>query len=138
VAPPLAAFEAKNAEFFDGLWKAAIYNNAKPEAKDNEVYITETLKQRNLIDVDWALAAFNMSTEHNGYTAGSGTIGEIRCPVAITCAELDLVVPPDASRGNAAAIRGSKLLEYANCGHSPLVDCPDRLAADILSAAGVK
>ena len=132
VAPPLAAFEAKNSGFFDRLWKAAIYNNAKPDPKDNEVYIAETLKQRNLIDVDWALAAFNMSSGHNGYTMGSGAIGEIRCPVTITCAELDLVVPPAASRENAAAIRGSKLLEYENCGHSPLVDCPDRLAKDIL------
>ena len=138
VAPPLAAFDAKNSAFFDGLWKMAIYNCAKPDEKDNELYIAETMKQRNLVDVDWSLAAFNMSSEHNGYIAGAGTIGKIRCPVTITCAELDLVVPPAASRENAAAIHGAKLLEYKNCGHSPLVDCPDRLAEDILKSFGDK
>jgi len=137
VAPVLAAFETKNAEFFDVLWNTAIYNNKKPSEADNEIYITETLKQRNLIDVDWALAAFNMSGAHNGYTKGTGTIGEIRCPVAITCAELDMVVSPDTSRVNAAIISGSKLLEYKDCGHSPLVDCPDKLASDIIAAAGL-
>jgi len=40
-------------------------------------------------------------------------------------------------RENAAAIKGSKLLEYEKCGHSPLVDCPDRVAADILAHAGL-
>ncbi|MCL2833716.1 MAG: alpha/beta hydrolase [Treponema sp.] len=138
VAPPLAAFKTGNAEFFDQLWKAAIYVNNKPAEAQNKVYIAETLKQRNLVDVDWALAAFNMSDKHNGYADGSASIGKIKCPVTITCAEMDLVVPPATSRENAAAIHGSKLLEYPKCGHSPLVDCPDKLAADILAASGLK
>jgi pimeloyl-ACP methyl ester carboxylesterase len=136
IMPALAAFEAKNAAFFEMLWNMSIYPNNKPEPEDNKLYISETLKQRNLVDLDWALINFNMSSEHNGYTMGSGTIGNINCPVTITCAELDHVVPPATSRENAAAIKGAKLLEYKQCGHSPLVDCPDRLAADILAHIG--
>ena len=28
-------------------------------------------------------------------------------------------------------IGAETLLPYENCGHSPMVDCPDRLAADV-------
>ena len=30
-------------------------------------------------------------------------------------------------------IGAETLLTYENCGHSPMVDCPDRLAADVLA-----
>ena len=136
IAPALAAHDAHNSAFFDVLWDKSIYINKKPGAEEGKLYISETLKQRNLVDLDWALATFNMSDGHNGYTMGSGTIGKIKCPVTITCADKDMLVPPATSRENAAAIKGAKLLEYENCGHSPLVDCPDRLAADILAHAG--
>ena len=56
----------------------------------------------------------------------------IQCPVTFTCAGLDMLVPPVTVRENAAAISGSKLLEYKESGHSPLVDCPAQLAKDIL------
>jgi len=135
IAPALAAYQAQNAAFFEHLWNMTIYVNKKPSAEENRLYIAETLKQRNLVDVDWALATFNMSAAHNGYCMGSGTIGNIRCPVTFTCADLDKVVPPATTRENAAAIKGSRLLEYTNCGHFVLVDCPDRLAADLADHA---
>ena len=137
IMPALAAFEAQNGAFFEMLWNMSIYRNQKPGPEENRLYISETLKQRNLVDLDWALINFNMSSEHNGYAMGTGEIGSIRCPVTLTSAELDPIVTPAISRENAAAIRGSKLLEYENCGHSPLVDCPDRLASDILAHAGL-
>jgi pimeloyl-ACP methyl ester carboxylesterase len=133
IAPALAAHESKNTAFFEQRWNASIYIVKKPGAEENALYLAETVKQRCLVDLDWALITFNMSAGHNGYNMGSGTIGSINCPVTITCAEKDMVVPPETSRENAAAIKGSVLLEYQNCGHSPLVDCPDRLAADILA-----
>jgi pimeloyl-ACP methyl ester carboxylesterase len=133
VAPPLAAFAAGNAAFFDALWNQAIYPHHKPSPEDNKLFIAETLKQRCLVDVDWALANFNMSGASNGYTPGSGTIGKISCPVACTSGVSDYVVPPDTIKTNTDAIPGAQLLVYENCGHSPLVDCPDRLAADLLS-----
>ena len=137
IAPALAAYESKDFAFFERLWNLSIYILNKPSEDENKLYISETLKQRNLVDFDWALAIFNMSDEHNGYVQGSGTIGNIRCPTVITSAKLDKLVPPGTARENAAAIRNAKLLEYENCAHSPLVDCPDRLAADILAHTGI-
>jgi pimeloyl-ACP methyl ester carboxylesterase len=133
VAPPLAAFAAGNAAFFDNLWDKAIYPHNKPNPEDNKLFIAETLKQRCLLDVDWAMANFNMSGASNGYTPGEGTIGKISCPVACTSGVSDYVVPPDTVKTNTGAIPGAQLLVYENCGHSPLTDCPDRLAADLLS-----
>ena len=138
VKPLAASLVEKNESFMNMIWEASIYTGNKPSPEENKIYIAETLKQRNLIDTDLALAKFNMSGEHNGYTKGSGDIGNIRCPVAFTCGELDLLIPPATSRANAAVISGSKLLEYQKCGHSPMVDCPDRLVADILANAGVR
>ena len=137
IKPALAALESKNALYFNISWNAAIYVNKKPSIKDNKIYIDETLKQRNLVDLDWALIHFNMSDQHNGYSQGTNTIGQITCPVALTCAELDKIVPPGTVRENVAAIKGSKLIEYKKSGHSPLVDCPEQLAADILSHTGI-
>jgi pimeloyl-ACP methyl ester carboxylesterase len=37
------------------------------------------------------------------------------------------------TKDNSAAIKGSVIVEYKNSGHSPLVDCPDKLAEDILA-----
>ena len=136
IAAGLSAFSSKNKFSMNMIWKATIYTGKKPSFRDNKLYISETLKQRNLVDLDWALINFNMSNEHNRYTQGTGEIGKIRCPVAFTCAELDKVVPPATVRENAAAISGSKLLVYEKSGHSPLVDCPDRIAADLLAHTG--
>lgn len=128
---PLDAFKTKDAAYFNFVWNVSIYTVNKPGEDENKLYINETLKQRNLIDLNWALVTFNMSGEHNGYSAGSGTIGAVVCPVAFTCGDKDVMVPQSIIRDNASAIEGSTLLVYEKCGHSPLVDCPDRLAADI-------
>ena len=46
--------------------------------------------------------------------------------------EKDIVVPDYMVMENYNALANAKLLPYENCGHSPMVDCPDRLAADVL------
>jgi len=137
IKPALAALENRDERHFYAAWKASIYVNREPSAEDNMLYIAETMKQRNLVDLDWALINFNMSDTHNGYSEGTGTIDKIKCPVAFTCAGLDRLIPPATARENADAVKGSKLIEYPESGHSPLIDCPERLAADILAHAGI-
>ena len=45
--------------------------------------------------------------------------------------EKDIVVPSYMVMENFNALPNAKLLPYENCGHSPMVDCPDRLASDV-------
>ena len=93
----------------------------------------ETMKQRNLVDLDWDLATLNMSNETTPYGAGDGTIKNIKCPVALTMAEKDVVVPDYMVLDNYHALGSlATLLPYENCGHSPMVDRPDRLAKDVM------
>ena len=90
------------------------------------------MKQRNIVDLDWALATLNMSEEYTPYGKGDGSIKKIVCPVALTMGEKDGVVPDYMVLDNYNALKpNATLLPYENCGHSPMVDCPDRLAADV-------
>lgn len=131
VAPMIPVFEKKDGAMMSAVWDATIYTVAKPTKEENERWISETLKQRNLVDLDWALASLNMSDEYTPYGAGDGSIHHVTCPVALTMGEKDIVVPSYMVMENFNALPNAKLLPYENCGHSPMVDCPDRLAADV-------
>ena len=96
-----------------------------------EILINETMKQVCLNELDWSLANINMSDSPNFYQKGDDTIKNVVCPCAFTSGELDMVVPRYMVMENVNAVKNSKLLAYEKCGHSPLVDCPDRLIKDI-------
>lgn len=133
VAPMLAVFEKQDGAMMASVWDATIYTVGKPTQEQSELWISETLKQRNLVDLDWALATLNMSDEYTPYGKGDGTIRNIKCPVALTMGEKDIIVPDYMVMDNYNALGDlAILLPYENCGHSPMVDCPDRLAADVL------
>lgn len=132
VAPAVAAFESKDATFVSWLWDVAIYTQNKPSAEDNMLYISETIKQRNLVDIDWALATLNMSSEVNFYGEGKANINKVTCPALHIWSEHDIVVPRSMLEENVEALQNtSKVIIFNNSGHSPLVDCPDQLTDEI-------
>ena len=133
VGPVLAIFEKGDAAAMTAIWDATIYTVNKPTREQNELWMSETLKQRNLVDLDWALATLNMSDEFTPYGKGDGSIHNIKCPVALTLAENDIVVPGYMVMDNYNALGDlATLYPYENCGHSPMVDCPDRLSKDVM------
>ncbi|MBO7196123.1 MAG: alpha/beta hydrolase [Clostridia bacterium] len=133
VGPVLAIFEKGDSAMMTSIWDATIYTVNKPTREQNDLWMSETLKQRNLVDLDWALATLNMSDEFTPYGKGDGSIHNIKCPVALTMAEKDIVVPDYMVLDNYNALGElATLLPYENCGHSPMVDCPDRLAEDVV------
>lgn len=132
VAPMLPIFENKDAVSMTAVWKASIYLVSEPTPEESELWISETLKQRNLVDVDWSLAVLNMSNEPSAYSPGDGSIKNVKCPVALTSGDKDIVVPRAMIEDNANALGElATLLLYDNCAHSPLVDCPEKLCADV-------
>ena len=133
VAPMIRVFEGKDAAMMSAVWDATIYTVNKPTREQSDLWISETLKQRNIVDLDWALATLNMSHEHTPYGKGDGSIQNVTCPVALTMGEKDVVVPDYMVLDNYNALADATLLPYENCGHSPMVDCPDRLAEDVLA-----
>lgn len=132
VAPAAAAMENKDFAFMNALWDAAIYTNKKPSAEDNEIYIRESLKQRNLVDVDWALATFNMSDAHNGQVQGTGLIDKLDIPVLSFWGSKDIVVTEKMVRETVDAIGdNATMIVLEASGHSPFVDCPGLLLEHI-------
>lgn len=136
VAPTLGIIKNKNAAGMSQIWDAVIYTCLKPAKEENAIYIAETLKQRCLVDLDWALANLNMSEEYSAYGAGDGSIKKVLCPAAFTMADKDLSVPSWMVMENVNAFPDSRLFAYAGCGHSPVVDCPKTLAQDIQKFIG--
>ncbi|SHK32598.1 alpha/beta fold hydrolase [Desulforamulus aeronauticus] len=128
VAPCLKAIENNNFNDMSTLWDMAIYTNHKPLPEDNKLFINATLKQRNLVDIYWALSVFNLSNKHNGYTEGNNLINKIKVPVLSFWGEKDMIVSGETVR-ETVKVLGDKaeLVILKDSGHSPLVDCPDIL-----------
>ncbi|MBT9176401.1 MAG: Non-heme chloroperoxidase [Firmicutes bacterium] len=134
VLPILHAYATDNKELLRSVWNALIYHEAKPCPQRYERYLEAMLKQRNLVDVDYALITFNMTAAHNGVVAGTGRIDLVQAPVLVVQGENDRVVPLAWAKDTAAAL-GSKaaLHMLPGVGHSPFTDSLDELVA-LLSA----
>lgn len=133
VAPAVAAMATKNIAYMSYLWDVAIYSVHKPTPEQNKLFIDETLKQRNLVDIDWGLATFNMSDSFNFYTMGDRSIELVQAPVLSIWSKKDYVVLEYMVRETVTALGNRATLKlYEESGHSPLIDCPDQLATDIL------
>jgi pimeloyl-ACP methyl ester carboxylesterase len=55
----------------------------------------------------------------------------IKTPTLVMSGDLDEIIPPDQSRAFADAIPGAQLIRYADGGHVPMEQLPDRSAADL-------
>jgi pimeloyl-ACP methyl ester carboxylesterase len=132
VAPMVAVMQNKDFDTMNAIWKQAIYTVNQPNEEDNQLYINETLKQRNLLDIDWALTTFNMSNFTNGITMGDGTIQNVTCPVLSIWSDKDMVVLEYMVDETIEALKNAKKVTLKDSGHSPIVDCLDDLTNNIL------
>ena len=131
VVPVAMALEQKNTTLMKQIWAAAIYNTGLPEEDDFNLYISETMKQRNLIDLDWALMQFNMSTEHNGVSEGDGSIAKITCPVLALYGDKDLAVTEAMFQETVQALPNVTKKIYPDVGHSPISAVPESMVNDL-------
>ncbi len=133
VKPLLDAIASNNFAFVKYIFDVTIYTYKKPTEEDNKLYLNETLKQRNLVDVDFALASQNMGKEKSFYSEGQNTISNIKCPVLHFWGTHDITVPESLILDNVKALEDqSTYIKFDQCGHSPLVDKPEELANAIL------
>ncbi len=121
---PLKAMENKDYDTMAGIWNALIYVHKKPNPEEYKVLLDATFDQRNLVDIDWSLLNFNLEE----------TIKSINIPVLSLWGDSDLVVSREMVEETVAAIGVNARLEVLEqCGHSPMVDCPQKLATKILN-----
>ena len=131
VLPMKFAFENKDSNTVKAIWEALIYTNHIPDIETYNLYIDETIKQRNLIDLDYALTTFNMSNFSNGMNNGDGTITKVTQPVLSIWGDQDKVVLEYMIDETIEALKDSKKVVLKDSGHSPLTDKPDELANEI-------
>lgn len=128
VLPAVLAMENQDFNTMKQIWDNAIYVVKKPEEKKYQAYLEETLKQRNLVDVDWALATFNISDVHNGVIEGNGKIHKIKQPTLIFGSELDYVVPLSMVEETAKELGDQGEVHiFKKSGHSPITDVTEEL-----------
>ncbi|MCK9492941.1 MAG: alpha/beta hydrolase [Acholeplasmataceae bacterium] len=132
VKPVLDVLKTGNAALMSYIFEKTIYTYGKPQEEDNAVYIKETLKQRCLIDADWALANLNMGKEPSIYRKGEDLMKLIKQPVLSFWGTLDITVPEYMVLENNAALKDVKYVRFEKCGHSPLIDKPNELTKEIL------
>ncbi len=132
VAPAVLMMENNDADGMTNIWNYVIYNVNKPSKEDNDFYMAESMKQKCILDTDWALAVFNMSNEKSCYSEGENTLKDIKCKCAFTKAMQDITVPPTMVMENVEALCDlATLITYENCAHSPIVDNLDQLTSDM-------
>lgn len=133
VLPLLNVLNTQNLEMMKAIYNMGIYTVGKPSEEDQELYALEALKQRNLIDADWAISSFNLSNIHNGYKNGNGKIKDLTNETLHILGDKDLMVPEFMLDQNVNAIKNSKVIRYKDCSHSPFVDKPEQITSDILA-----
>jgi len=132
VAPMDNIFKTGAKAYMKAVWDQAIYTVNKPSPEDDDLYLTETMKERCIVDIDWALTRFNMSNDNNGVIDGDGSIKDVVCPVISFWSEKDIVVLEYMVDETVAALKDATKVKLSNSGHSPLVDCPEVLVKGIL------
>jgi len=128
VLPMKLAFEQKDSTTVKSVWEALIYTDHIPDIDTYNKNIDETMKQRNLVDVDYALTTFNMSNFSNGMNNGDGSITKVTQPVLSIWGDQDKVVLEYMIDETVEALKDAKKVVLNDSGHSPLTDKPDELA----------
>ncbi len=132
VKPIVDVLAAKATSIMKAVCDQVIYSLNKPSKEDDDLYLAETMKERCLLDIDWALTRFNMSDTSNGVAEGDGTIKDVVCPVLSFWSDTDYVVLEYMVDETVAALGDATKVTIEKSGHSPLVDAPDILTKRIL------
>lgn len=120
VLPVLKALQSKNKSFIRNLWDNVIYIHNKPNAIQADKEATFALMQRNLPEVYLALSNFNIS---------SFTFPHI--PTLIIFGENDSIISEEDILLTASYLNTNNIIKLKNTGHSPFIDCPDKLFKEI-------
>lgn len=137
VLPLTQAYETNDRAFLDAIKMASTWSKNRPSKEICEKYIDEQLKQRNLVDADWALCNLNMSNFSNLYNLGTNDIGNINCRIFVTNATADAVVTPTMTYENVSVLKNAVVKTYENEGHQVLFDRPDEVTKDIFDFIGL-
>lgn len=132
VKPILTALEKKDRIKVESFLKKTLLKNCNPDNDYYQLMVDEAMKERCLIDADFAIASLNMGSEHNFYNAGNQGINYINIPVLHLVGDSDVLIPKDMVLDNYYALKDvSIMIEYVNYGHGLLIENSDEVSKDI-------
>lgn len=76
-----------------------------------------------------AMVKLSRSARRNHLGAKIGALG---APTLLIWGRQDIVTPPEAAEGFRASIRESRLVWLDNCGHAPMIECPEQFSAALV------
>ena len=133
VLPLLNIYETKNSEMLATNYNYVIYTgHKKPNHDANMRWMDEAVKQRNLVDVDWALANFNISNEPSLYQLGNNKLSDLKVKTLIIWGNKDVTVPQIMFDETVRLLPEATVLVYKDAGHAIVVDETEKLAIDIV------
>jgi len=126
VSAPLAALENGDAAYFGSAWNNTFWRFVAPTAHERDLYIAESLKERCLVDVDWALMHANISDEDVGYGAEENPrYLDITMPTGMLWGSYEPVIPA-AWRQTLLSLPHIALnLSFAKATHNIMISHPD-------------
>lgn len=121
VLPLLHAINSHDYQKMSNAFDAMFTGTPNPKLLD--LITTEALKQKNLIDVDWAISNINMSNIQSPYNPGEGTIKNIKCPVFHLWGKRDLWLAPEyMTLDNFKALKENSILKRYDTSHMIFID----------------
>lgn len=131
VAPVMQAIQQRDKETIKELWQQAIFGSETPPEERFDAYAQGTLKQRNLLDANYALVHFNISEADNGIEPGTGEVTDIDAKTLVLRGEDDLVVTRAMSERVVDDITHARFVELTDCGHAAMIEDLDQVRATV-------
>jgi 2-hydroxy-6-oxonona-2,4-dienedioate hydrolase len=112
----------------------SLFNVQRPSHEHQDELVRVVFQQRNLVDVNYALAYFNISHESNGVVDGNGMVDNIIAPTLVLQGDRDMVVNQEIAETTVNSIgENARLVILGGCGHYPLLDDIDAVSKEYLS-----
>lgn len=100
----------------------------------NEEWIKDSFKQRNIVDVYWAMLHFNLSSSHNFYASGTQAVQRIRARSLHIVSLKDQVVKNSTSIQNYRVLQfNGELIKYEDSKHHTVLDSTKQLSKDMIA-----
>lgn len=116
----LDVLKAKDREAYKNNTIVSMYQHRPPVMdEDFEIGVDESLKQKDLLGADWALAVYNITDKLSPYGMGTDQAKTIKCPIFMANGKEDTMVPEFMTLQNIEAFKECNLTQkwYDNAGH---------------------
>jgi len=133
------AVKEKDRRFIEGIvLKCCFGGRFQPDKELLYALVTESLHLKSFFVAAHMLNMFNISSENNGVSEGTGEVQKIQCPTLVICGKKDMIVPPEEGVKIAKLIgEKAQIKIFEDCGHCVIFDCPEeftKVAKEFLSS----